>query len=430
MKNPVSYGHYLIDELDELELPEAAKRFYDYKSYGREAVKEDRGTFTDYGYVYNNGNDYAQWYAAHDVPREYRITPQQMQTRDMDELPQGAAMPAEPIPVRPLELTATDTQGRVKEITEHLEQGVKDLFDSERYQDYLKAMDRDYYRNLIEQEKYFRSWLIAPKTWMVEVCAYEQDPACQCYLLEGSQWAVAIDSGCGRHDIMAYMKNLTELPILGVINTHSHFDHIAGNLFFPHVYIHEKVRLGASRAVNGMLQYVNPQGEMFWEIPEEGQIPNVTFVREGDTLDLGDRELEFLEIGAHDVASIAILDKGSRLLFTGDEVETGWCNVGSMRPAKWATIENHYNHMLKLKSREKHFDRICPGHHGAPIAKECLEHQIVCDRMIMEGNVGSDEIPFVVVMGLQRPETRILVYKTAHRGFACDCIFNAQVDEK
>ena len=59
--NSDDYGHYLIDDLDELELPDAAKRFFDYKSYGREAVKEDRGIFTDYGYVYNNGNDYAEW---------------------------------------------------------------------------------------------------------------------------------------------------------------------------------------------------------------------------------------------------------------------------------------------------------------------------------------------------------------------------------
>ena len=48
--NSDDYGHYLIDDLDELELPDAAKRFFDYKSYGREAVKEDRGIFTDYGY--------------------------------------------------------------------------------------------------------------------------------------------------------------------------------------------------------------------------------------------------------------------------------------------------------------------------------------------------------------------------------------------
>lgn len=45
----------------------------------------------------------------------------------MDELPQGAALPAEPIPVRLLVLNATDTQGRIKEITEHLEQGVQEV---------------------------------------------------------------------------------------------------------------------------------------------------------------------------------------------------------------------------------------------------------------------------------------------------------------
>ena len=31
--NSDDYGHYLIDDLDELELPDAAKRFFDYKSF-------------------------------------------------------------------------------------------------------------------------------------------------------------------------------------------------------------------------------------------------------------------------------------------------------------------------------------------------------------------------------------------------------------
>lgn len=43
---------------------------------------------------------------------------------------------------RPFELTATDTEGRVKEMTEQLEQGVKELFESERYQAYLRAMSK------------------------------------------------------------------------------------------------------------------------------------------------------------------------------------------------------------------------------------------------------------------------------------------------
>ncbi len=289
-------------------------------------------------------------------------------------------------------------------------------------------MDREYYRNLIEDEKNFRSWLIAPKTWIIETAASGHDPVCQCYLLEGDDAAVAVDGGCGRHDIAAYMERLTDKPIIGVINTHGHFDHMAGNRYFRHVWVGEKIRECADRIEGDTLEFINPDGEVFWKIPAEGGKDGVTFLREGDTLDLGGRKLEFLEIGAHNVASIAVIDSFSRLLFSGDEVETGWCNVGSMKAARWATIENHYNHMLKLKSREGEWDAICPGHHGAPIAKECLDHQIICDRKILDGEVGSDEIPFIVVMGLERPETRVLVYKTAHRGFASDCIYYSQFD--
>lgn len=145
--NSEDYGHYVVDELDELELPEAAKKYFDYKAFGRDAAQEDGGTFTDYGYIYNNKNDFAVWYTDHDIPKEHRITPDQPDTVFMDAaaVPQQAAAvtePQQPIPIRPIELTATDTAGKVKEITAQLEAGVKDLFNSERYQDYLKAMSK------------------------------------------------------------------------------------------------------------------------------------------------------------------------------------------------------------------------------------------------------------------------------------------------
>ena len=145
--NSEDYGHYVVDELDELELPEAAKKYFDYKAFGRDAVREDGGTFTDYGYIYNNKNDFAVWYTNHDIPKEHRITPDQPDTVFMDAAAasqQATAVtePQQPIPIRPIELTATDTAGKVKEITAQLEAGVKDLFHSERYQDYLKAMSK------------------------------------------------------------------------------------------------------------------------------------------------------------------------------------------------------------------------------------------------------------------------------------------------
>ena len=46
------YGYYLIDELDELELPEEAKRYFMYEEYGRDAAINDGGRFTEQGYIY------------------------------------------------------------------------------------------------------------------------------------------------------------------------------------------------------------------------------------------------------------------------------------------------------------------------------------------------------------------------------------------
>ena len=53
------YGYYLIDELDELELPEEAKRYFMYEEYGRDAAINDGGRFTEQGYIYNNKNTFA-----------------------------------------------------------------------------------------------------------------------------------------------------------------------------------------------------------------------------------------------------------------------------------------------------------------------------------------------------------------------------------
>ena len=70
------YGHYLIEELDELELPEEAKNYFMYEEYGRDAAINDGGRFTEQGYIYNNRNTFTQWYDGRNVPEEYRVMPQ------------------------------------------------------------------------------------------------------------------------------------------------------------------------------------------------------------------------------------------------------------------------------------------------------------------------------------------------------------------
>ena len=147
------YGYYLIDELDELELPEEAKKYFMYEEYGRDAAINDGGRFTEQGYVYNNKNTFSEWYNGRDIPKEYRIMSYPQPTRldpekvEMDAIAtrQAATLtvePPQPQPVIPINLTAEKPAEKLKEITDRLEQGITELFDSERYKEYLRVMSK------------------------------------------------------------------------------------------------------------------------------------------------------------------------------------------------------------------------------------------------------------------------------------------------
>ena len=150
-----AYGHYLIDELDELELPEAAKNYFMYEEYGRDAVKNDGGIFTAQGYIYNNKNTFSEWYSGHenDIPKEYRVMSfPQPERPDPAKVEMDAAAPPqqsvppdaaqEPRPVIPIVLTSEKPADKLKEITDRLEQGIMELFDSDRYKEYLRVMSK------------------------------------------------------------------------------------------------------------------------------------------------------------------------------------------------------------------------------------------------------------------------------------------------
>ena len=150
------YGYYLIDELDELELPEEAKKYFMYEEYGRDAAINDGGRFTDQGYIYNNKNTFTEWYNGResDIPKEYKVMSFPQRSRpdpskvEMDaaapgqRTAQAAEQPQEPRPVIPIVLTSEKPAEKLKEITDRLEQGITELFDSERYKEYLRVMSK------------------------------------------------------------------------------------------------------------------------------------------------------------------------------------------------------------------------------------------------------------------------------------------------
>ena len=143
------YGHYLVDELEEPELPEEAKKYFMYEEYGRDAAINDGGLFTEQGYIYNNQNTFTRWYDGRDVPEEYRVTPAPPEPGrpdpkkvEMDAAPAAQPKEQEPRPVIPIVLTSEKPADKLKEITDRLEQGIAELFESERYKEYLRVMSK------------------------------------------------------------------------------------------------------------------------------------------------------------------------------------------------------------------------------------------------------------------------------------------------
>ena len=184
VQNEEDYGYYLIDELDELELPEEAKKYFMYEDYGRDAAINDGGRFTEQGYIYNNKNTFTEWYNGkeNDIPREYRVMSFPQRSRpdpskvEMDAAAPGqktaqtAEQPQEPRPVIPIVLTSEKPAEKLKEITDRLEQGITELFDSERYKEYLKVMSKFHnysFRNtvLIAMQKPDASLLAGFSAW-------------------------------------------------------------------------------------------------------------------------------------------------------------------------------------------------------------------------------------------------------------------------
>ena len=171
--------------------------------------------------------------------------------------------------------------------------------------------------------------------------------------------------------IVDYVKSITDKPAV-VVNTHPHFDHIAGNAQFGEVYASpqtiEDIKSAAARANTPINYALKP-------------------VKDGETIDLGDRKIQAIAIGAHSPGSLAFLDQKTGYLFTGDEIDPG--QVVGMNPDK---IKLHHANMKKLYDNYySKVSMIIPAHNGAPVTKRYIKYFMDLDAKIMAGT--APEVP-------------------------------------
>ena len=206
------------------------------------------------------------------------------------------------------------------------------------------------------------------------------------YLLQGDSEAIMIDSGMSAHDIRKFAEQLCGQKTRCVINTHSHFDHTAGNGFFDIIYNTEGIARGAKVTMgldpdNYPLDY------------------SCTIVKDGDIIDVGGRPLQIIELDCHSPGNIAILDINHRFLFPGDELDAGQVLLlpgyaekpGQFHSKPAASVETYLRAMEKLNTIRSSFDLIFPAHNGAPMMPDWIERFCELSRRILDGYVGDSD---------------------------------------
>lgn len=212
-----------------------------------------------------------------------------------------------------------------------------------------------------------------------------------CFLVEGRDKALLIDTMTGLRGLPAFVATLTDLPV-EVALTHGHMDHAGGVFEFGRCYIHPAdIPMLDGRTLPARVGYVRgqlPPGEA----PEASAfVPDgpVEFVplKAGNKLDLGGRVLEVLHVPGHTRGSLCYLDTASGDFFAGDA-----CNNNTLLMMDVsATIEEYLGALLALKERQGDIRRFYLFHGPSLQDKSCIDDNIQCCRDILAGT--DDRVP-------------------------------------
>ena len=139
---PAQLGDYYLNRSGMVDMPEEWKGGIDTAQFGRYVAQQEQGVFTEYGYLVKSGDAWQKVHEGQPVPEEYRVLsfPAPEVLRDSANIPPPVQPETEPQKVIPIILNGKDSAERMKEITDRLETGIQELFDSDRYKAYLTTM--------------------------------------------------------------------------------------------------------------------------------------------------------------------------------------------------------------------------------------------------------------------------------------------------
>ena len=205
------------------------------------------------------------------------------------------------------------------------------------------------------------------------VSEYRHWEETHCYLLNGTERSLLIDTGLGICNISEVIKQLTGNPVIAIA-THIHWDHIGGHKYYPDFYAHEAelewLNGGFPLPLEKIKAYVVdrcnlPDGydvntyEIFQGTPTK-------VLHGGEIIDIGGRSIEVLHTPGHAPGHMCFWESERGSLYTGDLVYKGTLTA-------WFPSTDPCAYLQSLeKAAELPVNRVFPAHHSLNIQPELI----------------------------------------------------------
>lgn len=207
------------------------------------------------------------------------------------------------------------------------------------------------------------------------------------FLLEGDERALLVDSGMQTHNARDLAEQLTSLP-LTLLNTHCDRDHVGSNAQFDEVWV-------------SPMELVHPQA------PHDAHV--VHPIWDGDVIDLGKRPLEVIALPGHTPGSVALLDRTTGMLFSGDPIQRDG-RIFMFGPLR--SMAAYILSLQRLEARKAEISSIWPCHATCPVDAGAIGELIAGVQAVERG-----EVPYTMA---EMHGTPIRAYDVGTATLLCD----------
>lgn len=212
------------------------------------------------------------------------------------------------------------------------------------------------------------------------------DSTC-CYLVNGSEKSVLLDTGCGYGDLKKYIidNNLASHDDIFVILTHGHHDHIGAADLFDTIYMNHKdlevfkIFGDIQHRIDYSVEHEQSTGIDLKLCMIPTTTKTILNIEDYQVFDLGGIHIKMIPVKGHTPGMMCPLIVEDRICFFGDA-----CGISVLLMDQYSSCVSEYKEsLLNLKNYENEYDTIYRNHGTYESPKELLDNVIEsCDLIL------------------------------------------------